>query len=225
MRPIERGPAPGVFTDHKDARDPLIQRIGDYCSYCENALPSGIDVEHVRPKSLNPDVALNWPNFLLACGHCNSIKGHQAITIGDYFWPDTDNTSRAFKYELDQPPSVGGALGDSACAAAQRTLELTGLDRAPGHPDYSDRDRRWFKRKEVWGVALLSFQMLQENDTPFMRQTIVFTAQSRGFWSVWMTVFQHDHDMRRRFIAAFPGTAVTCFAPDTTPIARPGGSI
>jgi uncharacterized protein (TIGR02646 family) len=113
LRPVVRGDAPVVaagnpivYTDYKQARDALIARMGDYCSYCEVALHSDIDVEHVLPKSLNPDLELEWSNFLLACGNCNSIKGGQTITLADYYWPDLDNTLRAFLYEQDEPPQV-----------------------------------------------------------------------------------------------------------------------
>ena len=122
MRPVERGPAPRAFTDYQDARDPLIQRIGDYCSYCENALHSGVHVEHVQPKSLSPEAELDWANFLLACEYCNSTKGHTAIQIDQYFWPDCDNTFRAFDYELDRPPSVSNGLNSQQREIAQRTL-------------------------------------------------------------------------------------------------------
>ena len=60
MRPVHRGNVPtddnGIdieFNDYKKARDPLIHRIGDYCSYCEVALHDQVDVEHVLPKSIN----------------------------------------------------------------------------------------------------------------------------------------------------------------------------
>src|SRR5438105_10975821 len=57
MRPVIRGAIPLdgngqplVFTDYKEARDPLIARLGDYCSYCEMPCSEGPDVERVRPK-------------------------------------------------------------------------------------------------------------------------------------------------------------------------------
>lgn len=120
MRPVERGLDPNPFQDYKDARDPLIQRIGDYCSYCENALHSEIDVEHVQPKSRPPYASLVWTNFLLACGYCNSVKGDNPVAIADFFWPDADNTYRAFKYDLDRPPSVADGLTPAQQTIAQK---------------------------------------------------------------------------------------------------------
>lgn len=235
MRPIERGPAPDPFSNYAQARDPLVRRIGDYCSYCENALHADIDVEHVRPKSRTPRAETEWSNFLLACGYCNSVKGSRPLDPADYLWPDTDNTFLAFEYVVDLPPSVAGSpsIGSQSPgtpsadlrAAALRTLALTGLDRGPGHPRLSPRDRRWIKRREAWGVALLAFRHLRTFDTPQLRDQIVITALSRGFFSVWMTVFQDDPDMRRRFVRGFPGTAPNCFDAEGRAVPRPGGKV
>ncbi|MCX4247542.1 HNH endonuclease [Paraliomyxa miuraensis] len=40
------------------------------CMYCEDN--EGTDVEHFRPKSTYPEKTFSWPNYLLACSHCNS---------------------------------------------------------------------------------------------------------------------------------------------------------
>lgn len=232
MRPVERGPipldkaeVPLALAHYRDARDSLIRRIGDYCSYCEVALNSSIDVEQVRPKKHNPFLERSWDNFLLGCDYCNPIKGDTDVVLADYYWPDSDNTFRVFDYAVDQPPQIAGWLSLPQRLIATRTLQLTGLDRLPGHPDFSPRDRRWSKRREVWGVALLSLNNLEKQNTEETRRQIVLTAVSRGFFSVWMTVFQEDSDMRRRFIQAFAGTARGCFDAMGNPIPRPGGAI
>jgi len=66
---------------------------------------------------------------------------------------------------------------------------------------------------------------LATHDIEPMREQIVDTAKEKGYWSIWMTVFADDPDMRRRLIAAFPGTATTCFDDDCLAIARPGGNL
>lgn len=40
------------------------------CMYCEDSL--GTDIDHFRPKADYPELAFSWPNYLLACSHCNS---------------------------------------------------------------------------------------------------------------------------------------------------------
>lgn len=232
MRPVERGDVPRdssgaeiLFNEYGDARDPLIGRIGDYCSYCEVALHSSVHVEHVQPKSKRGHLEKTWSNFLLACDYCNPTKGAADVVQGDYFWPDRDNTARAFDYVSDRAPQVAGGLSDPQKTMAQATLELTGIDREPGHAQLTERDRRWLKRRQAWGIALLERRKISESDTPQQRDSAVHVAISRGFWSVWMQVFHDDLDMRRRLIAAFPGTAQNCFDGHTAYIQRPGGNI
>jgi hypothetical protein len=58
-----------------------------------------------------------------------------------------------------------------------------------------------------------------------MRRQIVRTALGHGFWSVWMTVFRDDGDMRKQFVENFPGTAEDCFDASCAFIHRPGGTI
>ena len=232
MRPVNRGLCPKDadgneirFANYRAARDDLIRRIGDYCSYCKVCLHGPIDVEHVQPKGIQPALALTWTNFLLSCTTCNSIKQARAINLADYFWPDRDNTALIFDYDLDEPPKISVRLDATLRPVAERTLALTGLDRVPGHPSYSGRDRRWFKRREAWGLALEARRILERIDNPEMRDQIMQTAISRGFWSVWFQVFHDDQDMRSRLLRWFPGTATDCFDHGSLPVTRRGGLI
>ena len=182
MRPITRGEAPKdtngtmiVFKVYGDARDSLIGRIGDFCSYCEVALHSSIDVEHVQPKKFHPELETTWGNFLFACNYCNSVKGRKNVGLDEYYWPDSDNTSRPFVYELDRSPQVANWLSPDQKAIAKRTLELTGLDREPGHPDKTLKDRRWIKRREAWGVALIERRKVDQ--TQLTKGILLFKLQ------------------------------------------------
>ncbi len=234
MRPVHRGPVPeagGIprtYAAYGDARDDLFARLGDYCSYCEMRCHEGPAVEHVQPKrgkSGHPELELIWDNFLLGCPFCNSTKGDRQVVLSDCYWPDQDNTFRAFKYELDRAPQAADALSPAQQATAEKTLQLTGLDREPTHPKLTRKDRRWFKRREAWGIALLAFHDLQKEPSEAMRRQIVNVAMGVGFWSVWMTVFAGDADMKRRFVMAFIGTALDCFDAEMNPVPRPGGRI
>jgi uncharacterized protein (TIGR02646 family) len=232
MRPIDRGDWPRdatgariPFAHYREARDHLIHRIGDYCSYCEACLHGSIHVEHVRPKRPQPALEREWTNFLLGCDQCNAIKGDRDVNLDDYYWPDRDNTARVFRYDVDQPPRVTSGLMADQQAIAQRTIALTGLDRVPGHPDYSDRDRRWKKRLDAWGVALTARGELERNDTPALRRQILQTAIARGHWSVWMQVLHNDIEMRTGLVEWFQGTARNCFDAETRPIPRLGGRV
>ncbi|MDD2740503.1 MAG: hypothetical protein PHR94_16365, partial [Methylomonas lenta] len=80
-------------------------------------------------------------------------------------------------------------------------------------------------RNEAWTKAETAKSNLDQQPTDLMRQQIVDTATSTGFWSVWMTVFQDDTEMRSCLIEAFQGTCSNCFDDNTQPIPRLGGQI
>ena len=183
-----------------------------------------MDVEHVLPKSPNPALALEWTNFLLACGNCNSIKGDKDFELNEIYWADKDNSLRAFVYEQDQPPQIADDP-DVDVDIAYDTIKLTGLDRVPGVAGYSDRDRRWLKRIDAWSMAMQVADFIEVEDTEEMRQMAIFVAKGIGFWSVWFEVFHDDKEMCQRLINEFPGSAVDCFDVDTNILPRPGGQI
>jgi uncharacterized protein (TIGR02646 family) len=213
MRPVTRGDSPRCeagdereFAHYHDARDDLEARLGAYCSYCELPLQHSPHVEHVQPKSCHPELATRWENLLLACGHCNSCKGSEDVALGDYLWPDRDNTAWAFGYDSGGNVNVRAGLTPAGNDRATRTIDLLGLT---NRPTVSDRRRRW--RRHAWDVALRAKGNLAANGGEALRRQVRDTALGHGFFSVWMTVFRDDADMCRRFIEAFPGTADGCF--------------
>lgn len=219
MRPIERGNVPidsatgtpFIFDPYTLSRPFLIERLGQYCSFCEARIPSNLHVEHILPKELNPNQKKEWGNFLLACVNCNSTKSDKPVVVVDYYWPDIDNSFWVLVYTDDGKiaynPIYPGILADKV----ERTVKLTGLDKYKINATSSDR--RWINRQEVWIRAKTSKLALQSNNNDLVRELIVTAALGYGFWSVWMTVFQDDADMLRRLIEAFPGTALSCFDP------------
>lgn len=229
MRPVDRGSIPlddsgqpKEFRDYQYARRDLIDRLGEYCSYCEMQLSSCLAVEHVKPKKHHPDLELQWSNFLLACANCNSTKGSKDINLDDYYWPDKDNTVRAIEYREGGLVQAYPNLSPEQRTKAEATIKLTGLGKIPGN-DPAASDRRLENRRMAWKKAKRSLRRLRATDSQSMREQIVDTVN--GFWSVWMTVFRDCPDMRRRFIETFPGTSQECFDDDYNAICRPGGAI
>jgi len=236
MRPVVRGDCPvdsvsGTEVKYKDysyARAELITRMGEFCSYCEMRLDSSLAVEHVKPKKPPgaahdlPEREFCWDNFLLACANCNSTKGNTDVILGDYFWPDRDNTFIALSYSEGGLVTPAEELDPTLRTKAQKMITLTGLDKHPLN-DPQDSDRRWRNRRETWDIAMESKNDLVDSDTPQMRRQIVRTVN--GYWSVWMTIFKDDPDMISRFIDAFPGTCKECFDANGQPLSRTGGQI
>jgi uncharacterized protein (TIGR02646 family) len=228
MRPIIKGEHPSesgqpkLFKEYQEARGDLIDRLGQYCSYCEMKLDASLAVEHVQPKSLYPALERQWNNFLLACTNCNSTKGTQDVILSDYYWPDEDNTFRAFTYLQGGLVRPNSQLNNQEKIKA--TLKLTGLDK-PFINDPKVSDRRLPNRRETWDIATRSLNRLRKSDTLLMREQVAEHAVSQGYWSVWMTVFKDDPDMLRRFIEAFPGTCQDCFDYKGNPIPRHSGNL
>lgn len=227
VRPVNKGTAPTTYTNYQDAGPHLQERIGDFCSYCERQIETNLAVEHIQPKSQVPALRNSWGNFLLGCGNCNSSKGGTPVNLNDYFWPDVDNTLRAFEYVRGGLIKPNDALSVTCQTKAQETILLMGLDKDPGNPGRkpTSSDRRWSRRKNLWQMAEMNRQRLAENNTVQMREAIIENALARGMFSIWWTVFADDVDMRRRLREAFLGTDAGCFDPNENLVARAGGQI
>jgi uncharacterized protein (TIGR02646 family) len=228
MRPIDRGLAPRSYQQYKDAIKDLTAQLGKYCSYCERPISAGPAFEHVLPKSLHPQLATTWTNFLLSCTNCNSVKGAQDIRISDYLWPDRDNTFLAFIYSKGGFVTLANGLNTAQQSKAQALLDLVGLQRhsKPSFPKPAPNDERWQDREIAWEIAERcreDFEKLGQADEA--RKLVIKVATSRGFFSVWMIVFDNYPDVKKELIESFPGTATVCFNPNGKPLNRPGGSV
>lgn len=216
MRPVDKGKSPYTsINNYQEARPFLIIQLGELCSYCEMHLDSGLSVEHVQPKSRQPEKACEWDNLLLACVNCNSTKKDTDINdanIHDYLWPDMDNTFLALKYSEAGIVGVNENLPLEIQEKAWRLIRLVGLDKTPDtSEDYSDR--RWLNRCEAWEKAkrakdsLAKIESIKDNE--LFRKTLVDNVDA--YFSIWMTVFADDTDIKWRFIEKFTGTAKDCF--------------
>lgn len=228
MRPVSKGEAPvAAYAEYRDAAPDLIARIGRYCSYCERQIETHLAVEHIQAKSLVAALRTSWTNFLLGCVNCNSCKGDAPVQLTEYFWPDCDNTIRAFEYTTAGVVVGHSALGQTDADKAQATISLVGLDRYPGSPagNPTQADLRWQRRREVWTLANQCVARLAANNSIEVRELIVETALGRGMFSIWWTAFAGDVDMRRRLREAFVGTDPTSFDAEENAVARPGGQL
>ncbi|HEX7240462.1 MAG TPA: HNH endonuclease signature motif containing protein [Longimicrobiaceae bacterium] len=110
---------------YRPANAHLTLQFGNYCSYCEIAIPGHLlHVEHLIPKSQFPLRTVWWDNFLQACPNCNSSKGQNPLrttalgwvptpiinptetdimdaAVDRYFWPDRNADSyHRLSYQL-----------------------------------------------------------------------------------------------------------------------------
>ncbi len=212
MRPVNKGDAPDIrFKKYQEAEPYLEKRIGLYCSFCELPLQHVPEVEHKEAKSRGGE-ELDWNNFLLSCKYCNTRKGYTVKKgdLGQYLWPDTDDTFHAFDYEGDLPRVNVEYLSQKADGSYQKAANLLRLIKLDNRPTKQERDRRFFERNEVKEIALMSKNGWQSMETPSDRdtylKTIIVLAKAKGFFSVWMTVFKDIEVVKRGLLDSFPGT-------------------
>lgn len=233
MRPVDRGSCPidegGVpkkFHPYTKAQKDIINRLGEYCSYCERPL-SNVAIEHLLPKKWYPRCQEKWNNFLPTCLNCNTNKRwsmekrwkfkegeslpSEKTVLALYYWPDRDNTASIFKYGEGGIIEINLSLNPSQKLKAQITLDLTKLERYDGNDEDPPpvTDRRSQKRREAWNIAKQQLDDL--NNKNITTKSVIQLAKAIGFWSVWMTVFQEDSEMLKLLIEAFPGTRKDCF--------------
>jgi len=226
MRPVQRGNSPQTsdFLNYTDAKQHLVSRLGRYCSYCERHVATNLAVEHIQPKGLPAYTVLKgrWDNFLLGCVNCNSTKKDKNVVLSNVLIPDRDNTFAAFEYRADGRIEVLGTVNKVQRIHAKQLLSLVGLDKQiqvvldeNGKQVALDRVAQ---RMEVWGIAQEAQSDVDANPgNEAVRRGAIRTAQGEGFFSIWMTVFATDVNMRNRLIDAFSGTRGSgCFDPSTT---------
>ena len=206
MRPVNKGAAPQVFYKYQDAKHFLIDRLGNFCSYCEAAcMKYELEVEHIQPKSKYPAISCDWDNILLACRMCNAIKGDTDVPDpAHYVFPDRDNTFLAIIWGEGGIPTPNTDLPTHIQERVDRTIRLIGLDRTPGS-GASRQDTRWSKRMETQSKAQRAKDNLRRADSLAMRDQIQDTIVSH--FSIWLSVFRDDPDMCRRIFQNFPGTS------------------
>lgn len=203
MRSVDRGAWPIghdggriPFPKYGHAKLPLIERIGEYCSYCKR--PGDLHVEHVVPKSVADELETEWSNFLLGCVNCNSRKWNRNDSRQGYIWPDSDDTFEAFAYRSGGRVSVNDTLAQGEYRKASALFGLVGLGEKG-----TRTDRRRRKRHQAWEQAVIVRDLINGENSQVLA---VKLALGTGFFSVWMEVFHDDENMRQRLIEAFPGT-------------------
>jgi len=168
-----------------------------------------LDVEHIDDKSTHSTQEYCWCNFLLACKNCNSIKGKKYIE--DSLMPHIDNTFTIFSYLESGLIIINTNVTTplSLDTKAQKLMDLVGLDRIPGHPNYSYKDKRWQERKRVWDLSNKYLDKYKNGKCDI--DTIKDLALNSGFWSIWITVFNDKSEVKKELANCFNGTRIEYF--------------
>lgn len=245
MRPIFRGETPldgvgnnKVVADYKDWRQDLIDRIGNYCSYCNMVLNDSPQVEHVTAKDLDPTKRLHWDNMVLGCGPCNRAKSNKPCPTFTHFLPDFHNTHLAFDYVIiDHPkrknkkacipiPKPGLAQPQKAL----NTIDLCNLDALTSNPRATDL--RWKYRfdacvaaqkwRQSWDNTFGNAPIeLQQEFIELLKTAVLPT----GFFSIWFEAFKDVTLVKQALIDWFPNTHLGSFDAAFNPTARVPGDL
>ncbi len=206
MRPVSKGHAPNIYSNYKDARDDLINRLGVYCSYCEMVITNMPAVEHIIPIK-NGGSELAWENFLLSCIYCNSNKSNNNTDRRGYLWPDKDATYGVFDYEYGKPITVNNSISHELQQYAKNTIDLLKLDREPYTDSWTNqKDMRPMSRIEAWQKANESLIDWLACPIVELANAICRTATASGHFSIWMKVFDRHPLIQKRLVHSFIGT-------------------
>ena len=185
-------------------------------------IASGGAVEHKQPKSKVRALEYSWDNFLLGCINCNAVKGCKDINdsnIGDFAWPDVDDTYHMIQYDpVTLMPSPADNLSDEDKERVSRLIELVGLDRpVPKEGSLTYRkasDTRVEERKkcaeEARSYKAMYLNLIEEAKPVFVT-TLEYIVQSSGFWSIWMHELEDIPEMKEALLRCLPGTRIDLF--------------
>ncbi len=232
MRPVDRGGCPcddkgnpvNFLPDYTLARGSLIERIGEYCSFCESPIPASLAVEHIlpkRPPGKDEDIpgrVGDWNNFLLSCVNCNSHKGTTEFPDRECMFPDRDDTFSAISYGEGGSLEASAALSGADRQRAENLINLAGLNARPrtNREMLLAKDRRWKHRMGAWKRAKeMHKDIVKDSDNERQIDNVIKSALDKGFWSIWMTVFRDIPKVREQLISRFPGTEKKYFQAET----------
>lgn len=222
MRPVNKGKSPikGEFKHYTHAMPYLIKRLGNYCSYCERRFSVGLAVEHVSPKDLHPEEEKKWSNFLIACVQCNSSKGVTDIAtnqLGDYVWPDMDDTYHMITYLPEDGYEARAAknLSEGDTNRVNNTLRLVKVNAITtkyGMTNYmnklGERAKTATQCTRLKAILLKKVAKLQSkpNDEEIKEEyndlvdTIYMAMETGGFWSIWMNYFEDIPEIKAKML-------------------------
>lgn len=228
MRPVNKGDSPRVYKNYKDAKWDLIEKLGEYCSYCEMNICNQADVEHVVPKSKDGDLELDWGNFLLGCKTCNTIKNNINDDREGYPFPDEYNTAYLYNYKNGKV-QVNENLSAEDKLKAENLFQLIKVNREYNTTGKLD-DRKMARIKE-YEKAVMSLNDYKEYEKEvenldsrkeyFIQLMIRQISKSpSGFHSVWIEVFKDYPKVKKAILEGVPGTALECYDEEFNPIEK-----
>jgi len=130
MVKINKSEVPGKITCDADYRkDPVFKKIKEDCyekCYLCEFHSTSYRVEHIVPRDKKPELAHEWDNLLLACPHCNEIKGDKYDNILDCTKVDPEDVInfKYIPYPMSKPEFTLKEVDESLALQGKQTVEL-----------------------------------------------------------------------------------------------------
>lgn len=112
---------------HPDIKSALLLETHGKCAYCESKICHITygDIEHISPKSIDPERIFDWENLTISCDTCNTNKGNK-FPFGDgLINPYIKSPSEHFRI-------LGSAIvanpGDDDARLTEMTLKLNRVE-------------------------------------------------------------------------------------------------
>lgn len=114
-----------VHYRHHDIKEKLFASSHQKCAFCEAkpAESGNIEVEHFKPKSLYPELAFEWDNFLPVCRKCNDSKSNHDTGKEPIVDPSSDDPETIFTYNF-----INIVPKDDKNEIATKTIEICDLN-------------------------------------------------------------------------------------------------
>ena len=112
---------------HKDIQNALFASSYHKCAFCEcKPGESGyIEVEHFEPKSLYPNLAFEWDNFLPSCRKCNEEKSDSDTRTNPIINPAIEDPEQLLTYSFLRIKPLAGSGQERK---AQHTIDVCNLN-------------------------------------------------------------------------------------------------
>jgi uncharacterized protein (TIGR02646 family) len=97
------GPAPAAAATryrHADIKLALRSETNDKCAYCESTVTQVYpgDTEHILPKSVRPDLIVEWTNLAFVCAQCNREKADYFSDVDPLINPYVDRPEQHLRF-------------------------------------------------------------------------------------------------------------------------------
>jgi uncharacterized protein (TIGR02646 family) len=157
-------------------KDAIIAETFRKCAYCESQ-PLHVtygDIEHVVPKSLEPERTFDWSNLTLACDVCNTKKSDKLGLLDPY----DCNPEEEFAFH---GPMILHHDGRASAEVTRTILDLNRIDLLNKRKDRLDDIANVFRRIDKHDEADERTLMLQTAIDHHSSQEREFAACSRSF--------------------------------------------